>query len=443
MKMICFSVLLTLTLYADIIHVPADQPTIQEGLDAAQENDTVLVSAGTYYENIVWPQIHGIDLIAAAPPESVIIDGNQSGHVIYITMYDTTNAICGFTIQNGLAGYGAGIYCYTSSPSIYGNIITANSASNVGGGLYCCNCSSPKVIDNLFENNEADSGAAMYFIFDCWPIVLNNTFAYNAADIGGAIASIYYGNNLQIESNTFIANTATSRGGALYGAWPCSLHVVNNVFEDNVADSSGGTIYCGPDASLTLLSNSIRDNSARAVGGVYFHRSRSGSMHYNDFENNGYAAWNSDSTVVIDAVDNWWGHASGPYHPTLNPGGLGDTVSDYVDFIPWATEPGIEENGSQPGEIVQESPLRGHPNPFLGQTQLRYHLIENSTVSLEIYDVTGRRVRSIDCGRQIAGDHSAPWDGTDDSGLPVPPGIYFVRSRSSNSGDVARVVRIR
>ncbi len=54
----------------------------------------------------------------------------------------------------------------------------------------------------------------------------------------------------------------------------------------------------------------------------------------NSIYSNTYGLYNSGSNTV-DATNNWWGHDSGPYHPTLNPYGLGNAVSDRVNFDPW------------------------------------------------------------------------------------------------------------
>ncbi|KPV64380.1 MAG: hypothetical protein AOA66_0191 [Candidatus Bathyarchaeota archaeon BA2] len=43
--------------------------------------------------------------------------------------------------------------------------------------------------------------------------------------------------------------------------------------------------------------------------------------------------------IPVDARLNWWGRPSGPYHPTLNPWGKGDPVSDNVKFKPWLPLP--------------------------------------------------------------------------------------------------------
>ena len=103
-------------LFAAIILIPADYPTIQEGINAANEGDTVLVSPGTYAENIIWPVVNGIKLIGE-DRNTTIIDGNQSGSVIYFhdSTIDTSTLVSNFTIKNGSSSKGGGIYCITNS----------------------------------------------------------------------------------------------------------------------------------------------------------------------------------------------------------------------------------------------------------------------------------------------------------------------------------------
>jgi len=99
--------LVTVTLLASaqhalttVINVPGDQPSIQAGLNAAVEGDTVLVATGTHYENIVWPAVNGIKLIGSGE-DDCIIDGNQQASVIRFEedlggVIDTTTLISGF-----------------------------------------------------------------------------------------------------------------------------------------------------------------------------------------------------------------------------------------------------------------------------------------------------------------------------------------------------------
>ncbi len=56
----------------------------------------------------------------------------------------------------------------------------------------------------------------------------------------------------------------------------------------------------------------------------------------NSIYGNGWGAINQ-TAAVINAVNNWWGDSSGPYHPTENPEGTGNSVSNNIDFIPWCT----------------------------------------------------------------------------------------------------------
>jgi uncharacterized repeat protein (TIGR01451 family) len=55
------------------------------------------------------------------------------------------------------------------------------------------------------------------------------------------------------------------------------------------------------------------------------------------YDNTDCGLLNRTPSTMINAENHWWGDASGPYHPTLNPSGTGDRVSDGVDFHPWRT----------------------------------------------------------------------------------------------------------
>jgi photosystem II stability/assembly factor-like uncharacterized protein len=71
--------------------------------------------------------------------------------------------------------------------------------------------------------------------------------------------------------------------------------------------------------------------------------------------------------------------------------------------------------------------LSSYPNPFTEATTIRLSLPKAGDISLDIYDVAGRRVRSLEAGRVAAGSHEIIWDGRSDAGLPAASGIYYVR----------------
>ena len=166
--LICFLVVACITITGQIIHVPADFSTIQGGIDAAQNGDTVLVDDGTYLENI---NFKGKAITVASNfildgdtnyINNTIIDGSQpsnpdSGSVVYFKSgEDTTSILCGFTITGGTGTYyppgvlpvpiriGGGILCFNSAATIKNNKIKYNSleiglpdAFTMGGGIFC------------------------------------------------------------------------------------------------------------------------------------------------------------------------------------------------------------------------------------------------------------------------------------------------------------------
>ncbi len=149
--------------------------TIQEGIIAATDNDTILVYPGIYYENIDYLEksLTVASLYIITPEDSLInqtiIDGNQQ--LRCITIEDCENAsIIGFTIQNGYAlqdvanGYeGGGIFIEDVTNSIVSNCKIKNNKSYTGGGIYIRH-GNIDLVGNIISNNHCiGSGGGIYF----------------------------------------------------------------------------------------------------------------------------------------------------------------------------------------------------------------------------------------------------------------------------------------
>jgi hypothetical protein len=103
-------------------------------------------------------------------------------------------------------------------------------------------------------------------------------------------------------------------------------------------------------------------------------------------------------------------------------------------------------SGAPDGSVETPGAIRllpNLPNPFAGSTDLRFELAGPGGVSLEVFDVGGRRVRRIFEGEMSAGPHRLAWDGRDGSGQIMPAGKYFIRLRAEDSTRCRAVVRIR
>ena len=88
--------------------------------------------------------------------------------------------------------------------------------------------------------------------------------------------------------------------------------------------------------------------------------------------------------------------------------------------------------------------LRGAmPNPLRAGTSIAFELPADSPVSLEVFDVTGRRIRTLAAESMTSGNHEITWDGTDESGSRVAAGVYLYRLRAGELTATRRMVVIR
>lgn len=86
---------------------------------------------------------------------------------------------------------------------------------------------------------------------------------------------------------------------------------------------------------------------------------------------------------------------------------------------------------------------RPFPNPASGKSTINFSLSRSAHVSLSIYDVSGRLVRTLIDGTQESGLHSVMWDGRTNSGQQAGSGIYLYRFNAQNLEQNGRIIRLR
>jgi len=182
--------LISVTAFGDTIRVPADYSTIQAGIDAASNGDTVLVADGTYKgtgnKNLSFGGKR-ITVRSENGPENTVIDCEGDGRGFIFNNNETESSILdGFTIINGHAGHGGGIYSLYS-PTIRNCKIIGNRADNSGGGISTA-LFGAKIINCIIAGNTATWGGGIHINSAEWTEVINCTiFGNTATHYGGGI----------------------------------------------------------------------------------------------------------------------------------------------------------------------------------------------------------------------------------------------------------------
>jgi hypothetical protein len=312
---------ISIILNAQIIHVPEDQPTIQSGIDAASDGDTVLVAQNTYYENI---NFKGKAITVASyyliDPDSAhinntIIDGSQPANpdsaavVMFFSGEDTTSVLSGFTITNGKGVLFSSLY--------------ARCGGGIAGMLSGAKIMHNKIINNAVEYNSDAGGGGICFMGGTqflWTIIKDNIIKQNSVHdpVNAWGGGIYVSLNSMISNNIVENNSCVSESGVAEGGGIEFQDIFSNGFQIKLTDNHirynslvGNTALGGGIAFLAGVA-SFQDTKIFYPSPEAFYSPASNyrfSKVYSHYYPSGVSSLrgNQISFNTIDAVEYWWG----------------------------------------------------------------------------------------------------------------------------------------
>lgn len=449
--------------YAVVKTVPAQYSTIQSAINASVNGDTVLVSPGTYFENI---NFRGKRIVLtsqyyitqnASTIYSTVINGStpsqpDSGSCVIINNgEDSTTVLQGFAITGGtgtkwndehaagLYREGGGILVQFSSPVIKDNIIYNNVVTNVtgvnstGGGGIRIGDSYVRFYNNIVMNNTARYGAGIVLNY-CGGEYRNNIVCANYGSYQFGAGSGFWLNGhftrpTVIENNTISGNSATSSISGVYGNGGVTATLQNNIIWGNTSpipaqiQGSGFTlryndIQNGPSVSGNIsIDPQFRDsNYVLAAGSPCIDKGDSSSQ-YNDLEdpnNTGFAKYPS-----LGGLRNDIGAYGGPFARILTGQLIG--INDPATGIP--------------GDYRL---LQNYPNPFNPATKISFELPNQGNVEIRVYDASGREAALLFSGIKSAGRHELTFDA---SGLST--GVYFYTMKTDKGSLTKKMILIK
>jgi len=346
--------------------------------------------------------------------------------------------------------------------------------------------------DGIFQtavNYPADSGAVSVFAADL-DNDGNNDLA--VANWGSDSVSILMNNgdatfqtvvNYAVESGAFSVFAADLDGDdyndlAVANYWSLNVSILinygNGTFQDAVnygVGSGAGSVFAadldGDDHNDLAVANEYPNNVSilRNNGdgtfqdslnyGVGIHPWSVFAADLDDDDDNDLAVANNISHNVsillnngdgtFQAADNYWagGYSSSVFAADLDNDGDNDLAvtnansNDVSILINRTSETGIDNfNNSTMSYSISLS--QNYPNPFNAQTTIQYSLPEQSNVTIDIFDLLGRKIETLAEGIKPAGNQQAIWDASGQAS-----GIYFYRIKAEDKAETKKMVLLK
>jgi hypothetical protein len=385
------------------------------------------------------------------------IHGNSSAGGGGIWGLGSTLTIADNKFYGNIASYGSGsaVSCDGSRTTMVRNRVHDNGTEGVFYTIILARSLSSIVSDNVINDN-ADGG----IWYDGVPTtVISNDSLVNNGKFGIATSS-----SIAIRNNTLMNNAL--------GGISCSNSSPS--LEDNLIVNGYQSwmpsvgISC-KSSSPAISNNTITSNSQGSGYGVSID-SLSHPLLLNDIIlDNEFGIITETDTFTVMCCD-VFNNGGGNYMGTPDQTGVNDNISEdplfcpegYPEYTLHSNSPcspyinhncgligakpvGCSQTGSEGYKELASTYSLGqnYPNPFNPGTRITFDLKSTVPVSLKVYDVDGRLVRTLIDEKRDSGIHEVAWDGKDDHAREVASGIYFYRLNAGSFSETKKMVLLR
>ncbi|MCD6161593.1 MAG: T9SS type A sorting domain-containing protein [candidate division Zixibacteria bacterium] len=399
---------------------------------------------------------------AASELDTITDETDYYGGGIFCENSNLSITHCLIRLNESSPYFGGGIYCSNSNLDIVANIISDNHAGWGGAGIFCefsnvnignniidynrtfyplggefwggaigCVRSTVLISDNIIQYNFCGISGGGIFISGSSAIITNNDISHNRVwDSGGGIA-IIDSSTVLLVYNIIANNTVCGVDGGGIINHRSHLTAANNTIVGNRASRQGGAIWARQGINDTLINNIIRDNEADEGSQIY-ELQETLTVIYSNIEDGWPGEGNIDADPLFCEPD------TGNFYlaensPCVGTGFNGANMGAYgIGCDPVSI---IEHFSYLPDDFEL---FQNHPNPFNARTTIRYNLSIPADITIDIYDILGRKVETLISIKQPAGEHQVIWDAMDKSS-----GMYFYKLQAEDCVETKKMLLLK